>query len=406
MGLSSDLISQFAKITKDEKKTKNESTVFGTVKGYNDKLYVQIDGSDLLTPTSTTADMKIGERVMIQLKDHSATIVGNISSPAARTEDVRNLEETLDNLTLDYLTVEEADIKYATIDSLNTVKADIKELQTNKLDAETADIRYATIENLDSANAEINDLKTNKLDTKTATMTYATIESLNSANAEILYLKTNKLDAESANLKYANIDFSNINMASVETLFTKSGIIDNLVVDDTRITGELVGVTIKGDLIEGNTIVAEKLVVKGEDGLYYKLNTDGIKVEAEQTNYNSLNGSIITSKSITATKIAVSDLVAFDATIGGFKISDNSIYSGAKESATNTTRGIYFDNDGQVAFGDSNNFLKYYKDQNGNYKLEISAESVSFSTNNKNLAVTLTDLQEQIDRINSCLQLS
>lgn len=31
-------------------------------------------------------------------------------------------------------------------------------------------------------------------------------------------------------------------------------------------------VTIKGDLIEGNTIVADKLVMKGDDGLFYKLN--------------------------------------------------------------------------------------------------------------------------------------
>ena len=80
----------------------------------------------------------------------------------------------------------------------------------------------------------------------------------------------------------------------------------------------MVGVTIKGDLIEGNTIKADKLVVKGSDGLYYKLNVSAETVETEQTDQNSLNGSIITAKSITATKISVEDLVAFDATIGGF----------------------------------------------------------------------------------------
>ena len=62
------------------------------------------------------------------------------------------------------------------------------------------------------------------------------------------------------------------------------------------------------------------MVVKGSDGLYYKLNTDGSTVESEQTEYNSLNGSVITAKSITATKISVDDLVAFGATIGGFNI--------------------------------------------------------------------------------------
>lgn len=55
--------------------------------------------------------------------------------------------------------------------------------------------------------------------------------------------------------------------------------------------------------------------MKGNDGLYYKLNTDGNTVSSEQTAYNSINGSIITAKSIAAEKIAVNDLVAFGATI-------------------------------------------------------------------------------------------
>ena len=186
-------------------------------------------------------------------------------------------------------------------------------------------------------------------------------------------------------------------MAAVETIFSKSGIIENLVVGDTSITGQLVGVTIKGDLIEGNTIVADKLVVQGEDGLYYKLNTDGVKTEAEQTEYNSLNGEVITTKSITASKISVDDLVAFGATIGGFKITENSIYSGAKESATNTTEGIFLGKDGQMAIGDATNFVKYYKDQNGNYKLEISSESIDSKLDE--LTIRIDDVESDIGDI-------
>lgn len=96
MSLSSDLLSQFAKVTKDTTKKKSEITVYGTVKEQDGKFYVQIDGSNILTPTSTTADMKHGERVMVQIKDHSAIIIGNISSPAARTEDVKNIKLDVD----------------------------------------------------------------------------------------------------------------------------------------------------------------------------------------------------------------------------------------------------------------------------------------------------------------------
>jgi glycerate kinase len=49
------------------------------------------------------------------------------------------------------------------------------------------------------------------------------------------------------------------------------------------------------------------------------------------------------------------------------------------------------DSQGQVAFGDGRNFLKYYKDQNGEYRLEISAASVRLSTTNKTIEETVDD---------------
>ena len=188
------------------------------------------------------------------------------------------------------------------------------------------------------------------------------------------------MSADQADIKYANIDFTNIGKAAIENFYATSGIIKDLVIGDTSVTGKLVGVTIIGDLIEGGTVKADKLVVKGSDGLFYKLNTDGISITAEQTDYNSLNGSILTAKSVTAEKVNVKDLVAFDATIGGFKIGDSSLYSGTKASIDNTTAGIFMDKTGQMAVGDSTNFIKFYKDTDGSYKLAISADSLTFST--------------------------
>lgn len=383
MALSNDLLSQFAKITKDTTRTKKETTLYGTVKEYNDELYVQIDGSDLLTPMSTTTDMKNGERVVVQIKDHSATILGNVSSPSATSSNVAEADKIITN---------EVEAERVRVDNLVADNV----IVNNRLTAAEADVKQIKADmlstaNLEAINAEITNLKTTKLDSATAIITYATIQNLNAAEANITELQTNKLDAVSADAKYANIDFANITMTSVENLFSKSGIIKDLTVNDTNITGELVGVTIKGDLIQANTLVADRIITQGSDGLYYKLNTDGVKTEAQQTDYNSLNGNVITTKSITASKINVSDLVAFGATIGGFKLTENSIYSGVKTTVDNTTNGLYLDNQGQIAFGNASNFIKYYKDQNGNYKLEISSESITASINN---------LQEQIDRIN------
>lgn len=434
MALSTDLISQFVKVTKDETKDDKGSTVYGEVVKYNNKDYVKIDGSDLLTPISSSSIVvDDGERVSILIKDHNATVAGNITSPAGTDKNVQNVSQKVtelysvvaekatfeqleaekariddlvaDNVTIkEQLTADSADIidlkaKDVTIEGkLTAAEADIENLETKKLDASVADIKYATIENLNATNADVHNLTGDFADFKVAT-----VDRLNANDANIESLQANKLDAKDADIKYANIDFSNINEAAVQKLFSDSGIIKDLVVSEGKITGELVGVTIKGDLIEGGTVVADKLVVKGENGLYYKLNTDGVTTEAEQTEYNSLNGQVIAAKSITATKIAVDDLVAFGATIGGFKISTNSIYSGVKESVNNTTRGIYMDNQGQMAVGDSQNFIKYYKDENGAYKLDISAKSIKFGASNASIEDAISDSKTEITREYSSL---
>ena len=421
MGLSNDLISQFVKVTKDNTKQKTESTVYGETVYYKGETYVKIDGSELLTPVKSTTDTIPGDRVAVMIKDHTATITGNLSSPSARKSQVDGIGNKISEFEIviaDKVSTKELDAERGRIDDLISDNVFIKETLT----AHDANITNLTTDNatinekLDANEADISKLKTDKLDAEYASLNYAKIDELNATDAKIGTLQgdvgefknltttnftavngliddleANKLSAKDAELTYVNINWSNIGKTEIGEFFAKSGIINNVTVGDATITGNLVGITISGDLIEGNTIVAEKLVIKGEDGLYYKLNTDGVKTETEQTDYNSINGTVIKAKSITATKIDVKDLVAFDATIGGFKITNNTIYSGVKETVDNTTRGIYLDNDGQIAFGDTNNYIKYYRDQNGDYKLEITAENILFGSEKKTVETVVNE---------------
>lgn len=356
MELSKSLVDAFVKTTNDEKKTQNtNSLLYGNVVEQDGSLKVKMDGSGVIAPAVFNVEARKGDRVSITIEDHTVKVVGNITAPpSSRT--ATDLNPIIDKINL----------------NISTITGDL------------ADFKTGEFENLKSDVADFKETTTDKL---------------KSNDAEIENLKADKISAKDADLRYANIDFSNIGQAAMEYFYAKSGLIKDVVVGNETITGELVGVTIRGDLIEGNTIVADKLVIKGNDGLYYKLNTNGVTTEAEQTDYNSLNGQIIRAKSVTAEKISVEDLVAFGATIGGMHISEDSLYSGVKDSVDNTTRGFYFGKDGQAAFGDSNNYLKYYKDSDGKYKLAISTESFEIKLGDQNLNETIEDIKSEINDV-------
>lgn len=432
MPLSENLKDRFAKmVNADNPKENTDNTVYGTVKVYSDGTKaVVLDGSNIATPFETVTDAEDGDRVTVTIRNHKAVVTGNLSSPAARTDAVKTNSEKIgkfNTVLSNKVGTDELDAQIGRINTLESDNATIKhklaasegefkEIKTKQLEVE---------EKVTAAEAEIKTIKSDKIDATVVESEYTktkvfdalagtvgtlngdfsnfkntTTEKLDAHKADIDELNTKKLNSEDADLKYANINFTNIGKAAMEYFYAQSGLIKNVVVGDQTITGELIGVTIKGDLIEGNTVVADKLVIKGEDGLYYKLNTDGITTEIEQTDYNSINGQVIRAKSVTASKIDVKDLVAFDATIAGFKIDDNAIHSIGKESATSGVRGIYLGKDGQMAVGDSSHYIKYYKDTDGSFKLAISAESIEFSSG-ASVKDAIDDINNKVDNIKS-----
>lgn len=412
MALSNDLISQFVKVTQNDKQTTKESTAYGKIVKQGDVEYVQLDGSDLLTPITSTTVVNDGDRVMVTIKNHTAIVTGDFTNPSANDKEVKEIGGKIsefeiiiaDKVSVGQLEAEVAKIdkliadnieatnaKFETIEGkvaeIDTIKADVVEVEKKitahegeftTIRGEIAEFEDVTAKEVDAIEGSFHTLESDYANFKETTTNKITAN-----EGSIAELETKKLDTESAKIIYANIDFSNIKEAAIEKLFTDSGIIKDLIMKDGNVTGELVGVTIKGDLIEGNTVKADKLVILGEDGIYYKLNVDALgetTASSDEKYQNGLDGSVIIAKSITADRVAVTDLVAFGATIGGYHITDHSLYSGVKNSVSNTTRGVFLGDDGQMAIGDANNYLKFFKDTSGNYKLEIQASAIKFGT--------------------------
>ena len=154
MRLPKNLISEFVKITNDQQKEKAETTVYGRIVKNGDDVYVRLDGSDILTPVTTTTDTLAGERVTVLIKNHTATVTGNITSPAARTDDVQQIGSEVNNLNEENVTIN---------GKLTAAENDVTDLKTNKLDATVATATYATIENLNAANDRIDNLQATQM---------------------------------------------------------------------------------------------------------------------------------------------------------------------------------------------------------------------------------------------------
>lgn len=149
----------------------------------------------------------------------------------------------------------------------------------NKLSVDEADIRYASIETLKAVNADIDNLKTNKLDATYADIINANVESLKAANAEITKLKANSLTADIADLKYAQIDFANV----------KGQVVTTSLIKDSAVTNEKVQ-SLSANKLTAGTIDASKITVTN-------LNADNITV-------GTINGKRIGTGSLSLDKLS------------------------------------------------------------------------------------------------------
>ena len=79
--LSRHLLKGFADISSGDSGPEVSKTVRGTVVVEGGQKYVEIDGSSVRTPMSEVIDARAGDRVLVNIEHHVATVVGNISKP-------------------------------------------------------------------------------------------------------------------------------------------------------------------------------------------------------------------------------------------------------------------------------------------------------------------------------------
>ena len=213
--LSTDLVKQFVESTHDETETKEPSRFYGTASVRPDGIYVILDGSTIPTPVSMATDAQTGDRVLVEIVNHQARVIQNINKS-------------------------NSDIVAGRIEHDET--GVFKELRVGKEYVDTLIASDITADSIVADRAKIETLEAGK----------ANITDLNAVKADIETLETTKLSAKDADIRYLNVDFSKIDKAWLQEFYAQSGIIKDLVIGESTVTGHLVGVTISGDLIEGN----------------------------------------------------------------------------------------------------------------------------------------------------------
>lgn len=96
--LPPNIVKTFASTFKKEK-PKTSSTVYGYAVINEGQIYVKLDGSTEYTPVVSTIDVVDGDRVIVNITNHRAIIVNNISSPAARSNSVTEIKNELSDVT-------------------------------------------------------------------------------------------------------------------------------------------------------------------------------------------------------------------------------------------------------------------------------------------------------------------
>lgn len=400
MDLSNNLISQFAKITKDQNGSSSETIVYGTAVSYGDKLYVNIDGSDSITPVVTTSEVKAGERVTILLKDHSATILGNVSNPAASTETVGKV-------------LDEYDVIVAKIGDFELVIAD--KVTTEQLQAELAVINEAligkaTIEQLNAVDAKIENLDVTKLEADVASINQALITKAEIADLEAVRASVNVLETDVGNIE--TLIGGNLTMDNIQSLVLTSSkvTVDNAFIKDAMID------RVSASKLTAGTIDTSLITIGSEDGamtitgsLQQFKDADGnvrIQIGKDTTGDFTFalygadgQGQLINQNGITASAISdgliVNKMVADNAAIAGSKLDIESVITEVNNSTTTIKSSkIYFDDAGQtldVAFDTLETTIEGVDSKTTNNTTSINTMQGQINTLITNTTVTKSD---------------
>ncbi len=327
--LSNALVREFAEVMEVPQTEKTEKFLYGTIKNNGESFYVKFDGSDFLTPITSAMGYEDGDRVMVMMKDHRAIVTSNMTSPGVSQKYVKENCASFDTVSainaridildagvvktseldaaianIGYLKSDYADLKYASISSLNASNAEIENLKSTTIKTTELYAKVADLDYIKSDHADIVNLKSTMITTDTLKAEIAKIGYLTADEADIRYLTVSTADT-----KFLHADMSDMDISKIQTLFATAGIVSDMTIKDGHITGVLDSVTVNANSITTGTLSVDRLVIRGsEKSLVYELNNISGALQAKSV--DTLNGEILTQRTITADKLVAKSITS------------------------------------------------------------------------------------------------
>ena len=459
--LSSSVIGSLAKaISSTIERESKPTTCYGEVIEYdqNGMAWCRIQDSDQeLTPIENmTVKAKIGDIMEITIENGVATARPSAGTQivtvdyanaliGALTGDMSALQEFLKhgefedlyaknavfgdlqadtarigNLEADMATLKGLKAVKGTFDELYADNAKVKRVVADWIKANRIEVQELVAEWIQANRIEVEDLIADRAIIESLYANNGTILNLLGTNAYIQSLLTDEATIHDAIVGKADINFANVisqdaAYSVIQNLMVNSGWFKQVQAQSGTIA-YLDAVHIDADDVDIEHLKVRDLYLfddsQGTEGIWYQLN-----VTAGGVTYNTLSpamqaevkaglhGNNIIAGTVTADKIYVTDLAAFQATIAGMvfetlQFGDRTYYAmhtSGKTVVNSATPGIYVDELGQVCIGTGTTFVMLYLDQNGQWKMDISADTLEINGN----AVTtmIQTLQDQIDNV-------
>lgn len=256
--------------------------------------------------------------------------IDELTAVDAKIESLQAIAVTTEYLFTNYLEAREIRSQFASVGTLNAVTARIDTLEAGSITTEYLETNY-----LSAGEIQANYLTTTELNAKYATIqrinaTDLIVDQLSATQANISNLLAGNLTAEHIQAGTITADSGLIATGAITTAMIQDAAITSAQLAEASVTDAHI-VELTANKITAGTLSVERLEIRGsENSIVYQLNNITGALQAQ--NVDTLNGEIVTPRTITADKIVAKSITSNE--IKAKSITANELVAGTITAAS------------------------------------------------------------------------